>query len=53
MFKFILFDNIIERFAFDLYDKDCSDELSINEVITMVKDIFGENCFKTNIYAKT
>lgn len=38
-------------FAFDLYDRDSSGFLSIEEVERMLKDIYGK-AFNTNPYAK-
>ena len=38
-------------FAFDLYDKDASGELSAAEVTGMLNDIYGKNA-NTNFLAK-
>lgn len=39
-------------FAFDLYDKDSSGELSASEVVRMLKDIYGSNDIQSNFLAK-
>lgn len=39
-------------FAFDLYDRDGSGELSPAEVTRMVQDIYGKGEAKTNFHAK-
>jgi hypothetical protein len=38
-------------FAFDLYDKDCSGELSGGEVARMLRDIYGKDEAKRNFNA--
>ena len=43
----------IDMFAFDLYDKDSSGELSPSEVERMLQDIYGKQESKTNFLAKT
>lgn len=40
-------------FAFDLYDKDGSGELSAKEVTYMLHDIYGKKECKTNYLART
>lgn len=39
-------------FAFDLYDRDSSGELSASEVTKMLQDIYGKNEAKNNFHAK-
>lgn len=39
-------------FAFDLYDKDGSGELSATEILHMLQDIFGKNEMKSNVHVK-
>jgi Ca2+-binding EF-hand superfamily protein len=39
-------------FAFDLYDKDSSGELSAPEVVRMLQDIYGKKEAKNNFLAK-
>jgi Ca2+-binding EF-hand superfamily protein len=38
-------------FAFDLYDKDGTGELSVEELEQMIKDIYGKN-YETNPNAR-
>lgn len=40
-------------FAFDLYDKDGSGELSGKEVTHMLQDIYGKKECKSNYLART
>jgi Ca2+-binding EF-hand superfamily protein len=42
---------MVERFAFDLYDKDDSGTIDLEEAQHMVKDIYGVR-FETNPRAK-
>jgi Ca2+-binding EF-hand superfamily protein len=44
--------SILDVFAFDLYDKDGSGELSSSEVLHMVQDIFGKSEMKVNALIK-
>ena len=44
--------NTLDVFAFDLYDKDGSGELSAPEIARMTRDIYGKNESKTNFQAK-
>ena len=41
-----------DMFAFDLYDKDSSGELSASEVARMLQDIYGKKEVKSNFLAK-
>jgi hypothetical protein len=47
----VVMNNVVDMFAFDLYDKDSSGELSGNEVARMLKDIYGKNEAKHNFNA--
>ncbi len=42
-----------DMFAFDLYDKDGSGELSGKEVTQMLQDIYGKKEVKSNYLART
>ena len=53
LWNFCAADNLsLVRFAFDLYDADSSGELEENEVLRILKDLYGKRGYKNNTHAQ-